>query len=60
MCILAPDTYCLEPSGLASPEFQTYRALDAHPLHDWLVAAVTKRLREEIGKLRVEINEGKS
>ena len=31
--------------------------LDAHPRHDWLVAAVTKRLREEVGKLRVEINE---
>lgn len=34
--------------------------LDNHPRHDWLVAAVTKRLREEIAKLRVEINEEKS
>ena len=34
--------------------------VDAHPRHDWLVAAVTKRLREEIGRLRVEINEEKS
>jgi len=34
--------------------------VDAHPRHDWLVAAVSKRLREEIGKLRVEINEEKS
>jgi len=34
--------------------------VDAHPRHDWLVAAVTKRLREEIGKLRVEVNEEKS
>ena len=34
--------------------------VDAHPRHDWLVSAVTKRLREEIGKLRVEINEEKS
>lgn len=34
--------------------------LDAHPRHEWLVAAVTKRLREEVGKLRVEINEEKS
>jgi len=34
--------------------------VDAHPRHDWLVAAVTKRLREEIGKLRVEINEENS
>src|SRR5499425_2347204 len=34
--------------------------VDAHPRHDWLVAAVTKRLREEVGKLRVEINEEKS
>lgn len=34
--------------------------LDAHPRYDWLVAAVTKRWREEVGKLRVEINEEKS
>ena len=34
--------------------------LDAHARHDWLVGAVTKRLREELGKLRVEINEEKS
>jgi RNA-directed DNA polymerase len=34
--------------------------VDAYPRHDWLVAAVTKRLREEIGKLKVEINEEKS
>jgi RNA-directed DNA polymerase len=34
--------------------------LDNHPRHDWLVAAATKRLREEIAKLRVEINEEKS
>ena len=34
--------------------------VDAHPRHDWLLAAVTKRLRGEIGKLRVEINEEKS
>jgi RNA-directed DNA polymerase len=34
--------------------------VDAHPRHDWLLAAVTKRLREEIGRLRVEINEEKS
>jgi len=34
--------------------------VDAHPQHDWLVKAVIKRLREELGKLRVEINEEKS
>ena len=34
--------------------------VDAHPRPEWLLAAVTKRLREEIGKLRVEINEEKS
>ncbi|HTS56458.1 MAG TPA: group II intron reverse transcriptase/maturase [Terriglobales bacterium] len=34
--------------------------VDAYPRHDWLIAAVTKRVREEIGKLRVEINEDKS
>jgi RNA-directed DNA polymerase len=34
--------------------------VDNHPRHGWLVKAVTKRLREEVGKLRVEINEEKS
>src|SRR5215475_2363887 len=34
--------------------------VDAHARHDWVLAAVSKRLREEIGKLRVEINEEKS
>src|ERR1051325_11206827 len=34
--------------------------IDAHPRHDWLVKAVERRLREELAKLRVEINEGKS
>jgi RNA-directed DNA polymerase len=34
--------------------------IDAHPRHDWLVKAVAKRLREELVKLQVEINEEKS
>jgi RNA-directed DNA polymerase len=34
--------------------------VDFHARHDWLVKAVVKRLREELGKLRVEINEEKS
>ena len=34
--------------------------IDAHRRHDWLVKAVDKRLREELAKLRVEINEDKS
>ncbi len=34
--------------------------VDNHPRHGWLVKAVTKRLREEVGKLRVEINDEKS
>src|SRR5450432_1227988 len=34
--------------------------IDAHPRHDWLVKAVNRRLREELAKLRVEINEDKS
>ena len=34
--------------------------LNAHRRHDWLVKAVEKRLREELAKLRVEINEDKS
>jgi RNA-directed DNA polymerase len=34
--------------------------IDSHPRHDWLMKAVNKRLREELAKLRVEINEEKS
>jgi len=34
--------------------------IDAHPRHDWLMRAVEKRLREELTKLQVEINEEKS
>jgi RNA-directed DNA polymerase len=34
--------------------------IDAHKRHDWLIGAVTKRLREEFGKLQVEINDEKS
>ena len=34
--------------------------IDAHPRNDWLVRAVERRLREELAKLRVEINEDKS
>src|ERR1700693_4713509 len=34
--------------------------IDSHPRHDWLVKAVERRLREELAKLRVEINEDNS
>lgn len=34
--------------------------IDSHPRHDWLVTAVERRLREELAKLRVAINEEKS
>ena len=34
--------------------------VEGHPQHDWIVKAVIKRLREELEKLRVEINEEKS
>jgi RNA-directed DNA polymerase len=34
--------------------------IDSQPRHDWLIGAVEKRLREELAKLRVEINEEKS
>jgi RNA-directed DNA polymerase len=34
--------------------------IDAHRRHDWLMAAVEKRLREELAELQVEINEEKS
>ena len=34
--------------------------IDSHSWHDWLVKAVGRRLREEVAKLQVEINEEKS
>src|SRR5450759_2815141 len=34
--------------------------IDSHPRHDWLMRAVEQRLREELVKLKVEINEEKS
>ena len=34
--------------------------IDAYPRHEWLMGAVEKRLREELAKLQVEINEEKS
>ena len=34
--------------------------VDAHPRHAWLMRAVEVRLREELAKLRVEVNEEKS
>jgi len=34
--------------------------VDAYPRHDWLLRGVDKRLREELAKLHVEINEEKS
>src|SRR5436305_162962 len=34
--------------------------VDAFPRHDWLLGAVNKRLREELAKLHVEVNEEKS
>jgi len=34
--------------------------IDAYKRHDWLMGAVTKRLREEFAKLQVEINDEKS
>jgi len=34
--------------------------VDAYPQHDWLLKAVDRRLREELAKLQVAINEEKS
>src|SRR6516164_6193156 len=34
--------------------------IDAYARHDWMLQAVEKRLREELAKLQVEINEEKS
>ena len=34
--------------------------IDAHPRHLWLLRAVDRRLREELAKLQVEVNEEKS
>jgi len=36
------------------------KLIDSYPRHDWLVRAVERRLREELVKLRVEINEDRS
>jgi RNA-directed DNA polymerase len=33
--------------------------IDVYKRHDWLMGAVSKRLREEFGKLQVEINDEK-
>ena len=34
--------------------------IDSHPQQDWLVKAVARRVREELAKLKVEINDEKS
>ena len=34
--------------------------VDAHPQHDWLVGAMQRRLREELARLHVVLNESKS
>ncbi|MCX8567123.1 MAG: RNA-directed DNA polymerase [Glomeribacter sp. 1016415] len=34
--------------------------IDTHPRNNWLMGAVSKRLREEFAKLQVEVNEEKS
>jgi RNA-directed DNA polymerase len=34
--------------------------VDAHPRHAWLLNAIPKRLREELGRLKVQVNEEKS
>ena len=34
--------------------------VDAYPRHDWLLQAADKRLREELAKLHVEVNEDES
>jgi hypothetical protein len=34
--------------------------IDAYPQHDWLLGAVEKRLREELARLHVTVNETKS
>jgi RNA-directed DNA polymerase len=34
--------------------------VDGHPRHEWLVQAASKRLREELARLGVEVNEEKS
>ncbi len=34
--------------------------ISSHPKQDWVVRAMEKRLREELAKLKVEINEEKN
>jgi RNA-directed DNA polymerase len=47
-------------SPLLSNVYLMVILIDSHPRNDWLMKAVDKRLREELAKLRVEINEDKS
>ena len=51
--LICKETASREPSRLA-------HHCPVYPRHDWLVKAVGKRLREEVAKLQVEINEEKS
>jgi RNA-directed DNA polymerase len=56
----APVRFC-EGLGVKLPRATRLVILvDAFPRHDWLLQAVNKRLREELAKLHVEINEEKS
>src|SRR5678815_1085658 len=55
----ATDRPCLTPLS-HSFTLDLVVLIDAHPRHDWLMKAVEKRLREEIAKLQVQINEEKS
>src|SRR5882762_4783306 len=50
-----------ESGGVRFPS-ATHRVIlvDAYARHDWLLQAVNQRLREELAKLRVDINEEKS
>ena len=48
---------CVQYAGFAD---DLVLLIDSYPRHDWLMKAVDRRLREELAKLQVEINEEKS
>jgi RNA-directed DNA polymerase len=56
----APAPFC-ERVGVRIPRAtHPVILINAHPRNDWLLKAVDKRLREELAKLQVNINEEKS
>ena len=54
---IQPRCACTPPRQCSTP---LVVLVDAHPRQRWLRVAVEQRLREELAKLQVEVNEEKS